>query len=33
MCPPIGAGILALQCREDDTATIDAVTGSATRDT
>lgn len=27
MCPPIGAGILALQCREDDTATIDAVTG------
>ncbi|MEU6232160.1 hydroxymethylbilane synthase [Kitasatospora sp. NPDC047058] len=27
MCPPIGAGILALQCREDDTATIEAVTG------
>ncbi|MEV0093926.1 hydroxymethylbilane synthase [Streptomyces sp. NPDC050738] len=27
MCPPIGAGILALQCREDDTATIDAVSG------
>ncbi|MFF8652780.1 hydroxymethylbilane synthase [Streptomyces huasconensis] len=27
MCPPIGAGILALQCREDDTTTIDAVTG------
>ncbi|WP_329126497.1 hydroxymethylbilane synthase [Streptomyces sp. NBC_01465] len=27
MCPPIGAGILALQCREDDTDTIDAVTG------
>ncbi|MFJ4679202.1 hydroxymethylbilane synthase [Kitasatospora sp. NPDC088783] len=27
MCPPIGAGILALQTREDDTATIDAVTG------
>jgi len=25
MCPPVGAGILALQCREDDTATIDAV--------
>jgi hydroxymethylbilane synthase len=25
MCPPIGAGVLALQCREDDTATIDAV--------
>jgi hydroxymethylbilane synthase len=25
MCPPIGAGILALQCREDDTAMIDAV--------
>ncbi|MFI1399508.1 hydroxymethylbilane synthase [Streptomyces sp. NPDC020681] len=27
MCPPIGAGILALQCREDDTETIDAVSG------
>jgi hydroxymethylbilane synthase len=27
MCPPIGAGVLALQCREDDTATIDAVAG------
>ncbi|MEV6393778.1 hydroxymethylbilane synthase [Streptomyces sp. NPDC051907] len=27
MCPPIGAGILALQCREDDTTTIDAVSG------
>ncbi|GAA1367259.1 hydroxymethylbilane synthase [Streptomyces beijiangensis] len=27
MCPPIGAGVLALQCREDDTATIDAVSG------
>ncbi|MEV6786026.1 hydroxymethylbilane synthase [Streptomyces sp. NPDC051098] len=27
MCPPIGAGILALQCREDDTVTIDAVSG------
>ncbi|MBV7673100.1 hydroxymethylbilane synthase [Streptomyces halstedii] len=25
MCPPIGAGVLALQCREDDTETIDAV--------
>jgi hydroxymethylbilane synthase len=25
MCPPIGAGVLALQCREDDTATIDTV--------
>lgn len=30
MCPPIGAGILALQCRADDTATIDAVAASAT---
>jgi hydroxymethylbilane synthase len=27
MCPPIGAGILALQCREDDTGTIDLVSG------
>lgn len=27
MMPPIGAGVLALQCREDDTATIEAVTG------
>ncbi|MFH8366817.1 hydroxymethylbilane synthase [Streptomyces sp. NPDC018031] len=27
MCPPIGAGVLALQCREDDTATIEAVAG------
>ncbi|WP_327269159.1 hydroxymethylbilane synthase [Streptomyces sp. NBC_01218] len=27
MCPPIGAGVLALQCREDDHATIDAVSG------
>ncbi|MDH6134903.1 hydroxymethylbilane synthase [Kitasatospora sp. MAA4] len=26
MCPPIGAGVLALQCREDDAATIAAVT-------
>ncbi|MEU3048703.1 hydroxymethylbilane synthase [Streptomyces sp. NPDC006984] len=25
MCPPIGAGVLALQCREGDTAVIDAV--------
>ncbi|WP_052868625.1 hydroxymethylbilane synthase [Streptomyces niger] len=27
MCPPIGAGVLALQCREDDAATIDALSG------
>ncbi|MEU2392319.1 hydroxymethylbilane synthase [Streptomyces sp. NPDC007369] len=27
MCPPIGAGILALQCREDDAALIEAVSG------
>ncbi|MEU5161491.1 hydroxymethylbilane synthase [Streptomyces sp. NPDC020875] len=27
MCPPIGAGILALQCRETDTETIDLVSG------
>lgn len=27
MCPPIGAGVLGLQCREDDTATIDTVSG------
>ncbi|OON82850.1 hydroxymethylbilane synthase [Streptomyces tsukubensis] len=27
MMPPIGAGILALQCREDDHATIDTVSG------
>ncbi|HEU5333537.1 MAG TPA: hydroxymethylbilane synthase [Actinocrinis sp.] len=26
MCPPVGAGILVLQCREDDAATIEAVT-------
>lgn len=32
MCPPIGAGILALQCREDDTTTIDAVTGLGDKD-
>jgi len=25
MCPPVGAGVLGLQCREDDTATIEAV--------
>ncbi|WP_030832663.1 hydroxymethylbilane synthase [Streptomyces hygroscopicus] len=25
MCPPIGAGVLGLQCREDDTETIEAV--------
>ncbi|WP_031074148.1 hydroxymethylbilane synthase [Streptomyces sp. NRRL WC-3742] len=33
MCPPIGAGILVLQCREGDTATIDAVTGLGHHDT
>ncbi|MEV5595259.1 hydroxymethylbilane synthase [Streptomyces sp. NPDC052496] len=33
MCPPIGAGILALQCREDDTGTIDAVSALGDRDT
>ncbi|MEU6119931.1 hydroxymethylbilane synthase [Streptomyces sp. NPDC047117] len=27
MCPPIGAGVLALQCREDDTVTVDALSG------
>ncbi|MEU5422161.1 hydroxymethylbilane synthase [Streptomyces sp. NPDC020667] len=27
MCPPIGAGILALQCREDDSPVIDTVSG------
>ncbi|WP_431782896.1 hydroxymethylbilane synthase [Streptomyces chumphonensis] len=27
MCPPIGAGILALQCREDDAELVDAVSG------
>ncbi|QES46469.1 hydroxymethylbilane synthase [Streptomyces venezuelae] len=32
MCPPIGAGILALQCREDDTATIDAVSDLGDKD-
>ncbi|MFJ8626094.1 hydroxymethylbilane synthase [Kitasatospora sp. NPDC093550] len=33
MCPPIGAGILVLQCREDDAATIEAVTTLGHRDT
>ncbi|MEU9043874.1 MULTISPECIES: hydroxymethylbilane synthase [unclassified Kitasatospora] len=33
MCPPIGAGTLVLQCREDDTATIDAVTTLGHHDT
>ncbi|MFF2078870.1 hydroxymethylbilane synthase [Kitasatospora sp. NPDC058162] len=33
MCPPIGAGILVLQCREDDAATIEAVTGLGHHDT
>ncbi|MFH8407100.1 hydroxymethylbilane synthase [Streptomyces sp. NPDC018019] len=32
MCPPIGAGILALQCRDDDTGTIDAVSALGDRD-
>jgi hydroxymethylbilane synthase len=32
MCPPIGAGVLALQCREDDTATIDTVSALGDRD-
>ncbi|MFE0171239.1 hydroxymethylbilane synthase [Streptomyces sp. NPDC059002] len=32
MCPPIGAGILALQCREEDTTTIDAVSGLGDQD-
>lgn len=27
MCPPIGAGVLGLQCREDDNVTIDTVSG------
>ncbi|KAA6215157.1 hydroxymethylbilane synthase [Streptomyces albofaciens JCM 4342] len=31
LCPPIGAGILALQCRADDTATIDAVSALGDR--
>jgi hydroxymethylbilane synthase len=33
MCPPVGAGILALQCREDDAATISAVADLGHRDT
>jgi hydroxymethylbilane synthase len=33
MIPPIGAGVLALQCREDDTVTIDTVSGLGDPDT
>ncbi|MFI6177715.1 hydroxymethylbilane synthase [Nonomuraea sp. NPDC051191] len=33
MCPPVGAGVLALQCREDDPATADAVAGLGHPDT
>ncbi|MBP0458051.1 hydroxymethylbilane synthase [Streptomyces montanisoli] len=33
MCPPIGAGVLALQCREDDTAVIDAISDLGDPDT
>ncbi|MFZ3554595.1 hydroxymethylbilane synthase [Streptomyces sp. BH055] len=33
ICPPIGAGILALQCREGDDSTLEAVTGLGDRDT
>lgn len=33
MCPPIGAGVLGLQCREDDTATIETVSGLGDADT
>ncbi len=33
MCPPVGAGVLALQCREDDTETIDAVSSLGHPDT
>ncbi|MGK5529867.1 hydroxymethylbilane synthase [Streptomyces sp. URMC 129] len=33
MCPPIGAGILALQCRADDATTIAAVSGLGHGDT
>jgi hydroxymethylbilane synthase len=33
MMPPIGAGILALQCREDDTAVFEAVAGLGHPDT
>ncbi|MFF9650479.1 hydroxymethylbilane synthase [Streptomyces sp. NPDC014622] len=32
MMPPIGAGVLALQCREDDTELIDLVSGLGDRD-
>ncbi|GLF94045.1 hydroxymethylbilane synthase [Streptomyces yaizuensis] len=31
MCPPIGAGVLALQCREDDEVTIEAVSALGDR--
>ncbi|WP_199809960.1 hydroxymethylbilane synthase [Streptomyces sp. NRRL F-5126] len=33
MCPPIGAGVLALQCREGDTAVIDAISDLGDPDT
>lgn len=33
MMPPIGAGVLALQCREDDADTIDTVSGLGDPDT
>jgi hydroxymethylbilane synthase len=33
MCPPLGAGVLGLQCRDDDTATIDLVTRLGSTDT
>ncbi|MGP3637173.1 hydroxymethylbilane synthase [Streptomyces sp. 24-1644] len=33
MCPPIGAGVLALQCREDDTELIDLVSALGDPDT
>ncbi|GAA1152554.1 hydroxymethylbilane synthase [Kitasatospora gansuensis] len=33
MCPPIGAGVLALQCREDDHAAIETVAGLGHHDT
>lgn len=33
MMPPIGAGVLALQCRADDTETIEAVSGLGDPDT
>ncbi|MGW0779093.1 hydroxymethylbilane synthase [Streptomyces sp. NPDC002835] len=32
MMPPIGAGVLALQCREDDTDLIDLISGLGDRD-